>query len=264
MVNWITQLFKNYFKHEGLFLASHISFCAILSLIPLMLIAIAITGSLLGASNDVYQEILQAIANLLPQSKDFLTPNLKQVVGKSHSFGLAGFFLLVFIATLLFGAIERGLDRIFEAEKSRNFFHSRFLAILLMVIISLFFFLPSMADFLTRTLTRYGFEFPLGAILRGPLFYFLFSFFAFVLVVMVIPSHRIRFFPAILGGLFFAVTIFVAKQIFRWYMFRAFAQYSLIYGSLTALILLVLWIYYVSNLLLFSAEIVASLIPSKR
>lgn len=255
----ITEILKNFFKHDGLYLATHISFCALLSLIPLILISFSIVGSLLGSSQEVHRELVAAIADLLPQGKELLTANLNEVVGHHRSFGVWGAGILIFIATLLFGAIERALDIVFESEKSRNFFHSRFVAIGLIGTISLFFFLPTVADFLTRSLTQFGFHFPLGEILRGKTFFFLFAFFAFLLIVVVIPHHRVRFRYASLGGLFFATGIFLAKIIFRWYMLRAFDQYNIIFGSLTALVLLLLWLYYSSNILILAAEMVASL-----
>lgn len=252
-------IFRNFFHHDCLYLATHISFCALLSVIPLLLIVFSIVGFALGSSHDVYQQLVGGIAEFLPQAKDFLLRNLRELVGQRHFSGIFGIFLLIFFATLLFGAIERALDRVFEAEKRRNFFHSRLMAVLLIVVISLFFFLPTAADIFTRLLARFGFHFPLGDWLRGPAFFFLFAYVAFVLIVTVIPHHQIRLRYAALGGLFFSAGIIIAKQIFRWYMLRAFEQYNVIYGSVTAFVLLVLWIYYCSNILLFSSEIVALL-----
>lgn len=259
MPRWLPTFIKNFFRHDDFYLATHISFCAVLSLIPMILIAVSIVGYLLGSSTEVYHHLVHAIADLLPKGQEFLTKNLNEVVSQRHSLGILGVVILIFIATLLFGAIERALDIIFEAERSRNFFHSRLVAILMIGTISLFFFLPTAADLLTRGLARFGFLFPLGDILRGKLFFFLFSFSAFVLMVVMIPNHRVRFRHALSGGLFFAFGIHIAKQIFRWYILRSFEQYNLIFGSLTALVLLLLWIFYVSNILLVSAEIVAAL-----
>lgn len=259
MKRWVPSFIANFFKHDAFYLATHISFCALLSLIPLILIAVSITGYLLGSGTEVYGHLANAIADILPQGKNFLMANLDEVIGQRHSLGALGFVILIFIATLLFGAIEKALDTIFEAERRRNFFHSRLVAILMMGVISLFFFVPTTADILTKGLARYGFAFPLGDILRGKLFFFLFSFLAFVLIVVVVPNHRVRTRFAVWGGLFFAGGVLLAKQIFRWWILRSFEQYNLIYGSLTALVLLLLWIFYVSNILLLSAEIVAHL-----
>lgn len=252
-------IIKNFLKHDGPHWASHIAFCTLLSIVPLMLITVSITGFLLGSSGDVYQQLSMAAADLFPKTKTFLLQNLSNTVHQSHSLGLWGVVILIFIATLLFGAIERALDTIFEAEKSRNFFHSRFIAILLIGIISLLFFMPTAADLLTRALDQFGFHFPLGEILRVKAFFPVFSFLAFFLIMLLIPHRRVRPRYAIFGGLFFAVALFVAKQFFRWYMLRVFDQYNVIYGSLTAIVLLLLWIYYAANILLFSAEIVAYL-----
>lgn len=255
----IWTIVKNYWNHDSLYLATHISFCALLSLIPLLLIVFSIVGFVLGSSETVYQQLVAGVTEFLPPSKDFLLRNLKELVGQRHFSGLFGIFLLVFFATLLFGAVERALDRIFEAEKRRNFFHSRFVAIGLIGFISLFFFLPTAADILTRALERFGFHFPLSDWIRGGVFFFLFSYLAFVLIVLVIPHHQVRFRYAAFGGWIFALGIIVAKQIFRWYMLQSFAQYNVIYGSVTAFVLLLLWIYYCSNILLFASEVVAHL-----
>lgn len=253
------KFFRDFFQHDCPYLATHISFCALLSLIPLLLIVFSLVGFVLGSRDLVYQQIVSGIGDFLPQAKDFLVQNLQEVVGGRHFSGLFGLFLLIFFATLLFGAIERALDKIFEAEKSRNFFHSRLVAIGLIVFISFFFFLPTAADILTRSLQRFGFNFPLGEMLRGKAFFFLFSYLAFVLIVVVIPHHKVRLRYALAGGSVFAVGLVMAKQIFRWYMFRAFEQYNVIFGSVTAFVLLLLWFYYTSVILLFASEIVAHL-----
>ncbi|MDP2599253.1 MAG: YihY/virulence factor BrkB family protein [Deltaproteobacteria bacterium] len=255
----VTAIVKNFFRHDCLYLATNISFCGLLSLIPMILIAVSITGFLLGSSNDIYQQLVSAIVDLLPQGKDFLMNNLREVVGQRHSLGVLGAVMLLFIASILFGAMERSLDIIFESEKRRNFLHSRLVAIGMIMLVSLFFFMPTIADLLTRGLVRFGFYFPLGDIVRGKIFLVLFTFFAFVAIVVIVPHHKVRFRYAAFGGLFFAFGVWVARLWFRWYMVKAFSQYNVIYGSITAMILLLLWFYYVSNILLFSAEIVSYL-----
>ncbi|MBI4223652.1 MAG: YihY/virulence factor BrkB family protein, partial [Deltaproteobacteria bacterium] len=234
----LVTIVQNYFRHDGLYLSSHISFCALLSMIPLLLIVFSVVGFVLGTSHGVYQQLVSGITDFLPQAEDFLVQNLREVVVQRHFSGIFGVFLLIFFATLLFGAVERALDRIFEAEKSRNFFHSRLIAVILIIFISLFFFLPTVADIFTRALNRFGAHFPLGEWIRGPAFFFLFAYVAFVLVVVIIPHHQVRLRYAAFGGLIFALGIIIAKQIFRMYMLRAFVQYNVIYGSVTAFVLL--------------------------
>lgn len=259
MIRAISQVFKNFFKHDCLYLATNISFCALFSLIPLTLIVFAIVGFVLGSSQGVYHQLLHGIDDWLPHIKTFLAGNVREVVGERHSFGIWGVVLLIFFATLFFRALERAFNVIFEADKSRNFFYSQFLSVSLIVMISFFFFMPTAADLLTRSLSRFSFIFPLGDIFRGKVFFILFSYLSFVLIILFVPHHRIKFRYAALGGVIFALGLFIMKQIVRWYMFRALDEYNLIFGSLTAYVLLLLWVYYVSNILLFAAEWVAYL-----
>ncbi|MBI5299005.1 MAG: YihY/virulence factor BrkB family protein [Deltaproteobacteria bacterium] len=255
----VATILKNFFLHDDLFLAANISFYALLSIVPIILIIFSLVGFFLGSSQEVYHQLVTALADLLPQVKVFLLKNLNEVVGQRRSFGVVGLVFLIFIATLLFGAIEKALDVVFATEKKRNFFHSRLIAIALIGFISFFFFLPTAADLFTRGLTHLGLNFPLGVILRGKLFFMLLSFVSFVLVVFLIPHHRVRWKYVLFGGAIFALGIFIAKHFFRWYFLWSFARYNVIYGSLTAFVLLVLWIFYVANILLFSAEVVAYL-----
>ncbi|MBI4126723.1 MAG: YihY/virulence factor BrkB family protein, partial [Deltaproteobacteria bacterium] len=64
---------------------------------------------------------------------------------------------------------------------------------------------------------------------------------------------------AAIGGVIFAGGIALAKFLFRWYMVVAFTRYNIIYGSLTAVVLFVVWIYYVSVILLMATEAAAVL-----
>ncbi len=253
----LLSIFKNFGRHENFYLATHISFCALLSLIPLLLIVFSMMGFLLGSSQTLFQQLVEGAADFLPQAKDFLTANLEEMVAARHFSGIFGFFLLISFATLLFSAIERALDKIFEAERRRNFFHSRLLAVFLIIVFCLLFFLPTAADILTRGLARYGFHFPLGELLRGKIFFILFTYISFVLIVTLIPHHQVRLRYAAFGAFLFAGGVFLAKLFFRWYMLHAFAQYNLIYGSVTAFVLLLLWIYYCVNILLLASEVVA-------
>jgi membrane protein len=80
---------------------------------------------------------------------------------------------------------------------------------------------------------------------------------AFTTIYKVIPNTPIAFRHAAAGGASCAFLFEVAKHIFTWYIGR-FSQYSLVYGSLEAIIILVLWAYYSSIILLFNAEVVSA------
>ncbi len=79
----------------------------------------------------------------------------------------------------------------------------------------------------------------------------------FTFVYKVIPTRKISFNHALAGSALFSALMEFAKHFFVWYVAR-FTSYDLIYGSLGTIVLLVIWGFYVSMILLFCAELVYS------
>lgn len=255
----LSSVFKSFFGDDCLNLAANISFCALLAIIPIAMMMVSIAGYFLGGSQDALQKITAIAGNILPVGKEIFTANLQSILDQRSSLGIVGIVFLVFIATLLVASIERSLDIIFKSVRKRNFFHSRLLGVALIFWITLLFALPTMAQILEGLLERYGFGFPLSDLMEGKAFFILIAFLAYIMTVVVVPNQKVYIRYAAAGGLLFALGIGAAKFIFRWYMLFAMQRYNIIYGSLTAVVLLVIWIYYLSVVILFSAELVAAL-----
>lgn len=239
-------------------LSASISFFAILSVLPMSMIFISILGHVMG-SDGIVGEITRIFAEEIPGAKDILLSNISSLVKSENALGWWGIVSLVLISTILFGSLETALDRIFTSGRKRNFLYSRLLAVFLILVILVFLFLPSVVHFLELFLVKFGYSIPLSAYLSGKTFFVVFAMLSFIAAVMIIPNHKVSFKHAVFGGLIYAVGVAVAKFFFRWYMAMTFSRYNLIYGSLTALVLMVLWVYYLVNILLISAEVVAYL-----
>ena len=105
-------------------------------------------------------------------------------------------------------------------------------------------------------LAHFSITIPLGKIVTGRVFFGVMMIVSFVAAVMIIPNEDVKFKYALVGGLFFAVALGIAKFLFKLYVTHFFYRYNLIYGSLTILVVPVLWIYYLANILLLSSELV--------
>lgn len=81
----------------------------------------------------------------------------------------------------------------------------------------------------------------------------------FMLLYRVLPSQKLSFKAQFPGALFAAVGWLVFSLAFSLYIDN-FANYSYIYGSLTAVVLLLLWLYACMTILLLGAEINAYLL----
>lgn len=254
----IGRIIKSFFKDDCLNFAANISFYALLALIPVGMLMVSIAGYFLGASNEAFQRIVDLATNVIPVGKEIFIANLQSIQDQRASLGIVGILFLFFISTLLVVSIERALDRVFDTPSRRNFFHSHLLGVAIIFWITLLFSLPTMANILEGLLYKYDFHFPLSDLMVGKVYFFLVSFLAYLMIIVVVPNRKIFIRYAVVGGVFFSVTLGVAKHIFSAYMVFAIHRYNIIYGSLTAVVLFVLWIYYLSLIMLFSAEIVSA------
>jgi membrane protein len=76
----------------------------------------------------------------------------------------------------------------------------------------------------------------------------------FGLIFKIFPNRRVRWREAYFGAVFTGVFWEIAKYLFSMYIIRV-VDYSKLYGSLSAIIILFLWLYYSAYIFLFGAEL---------
>lgn len=256
---YIGTIVRNFFRDDCLNYAANISFYALLAVIPVSMLIMSIAGYFLGASHQAFERIVELVGDVLPFGKEVVIANLQSIADQKTSLGIVAILGLFFISTMLVASVERALDSVFDTPTRRNFFHSRMLGIAIIFWITLLFSLPTMVAILEGLLRKYGFVFPLSDLMSGKIYYFLVAFLAYLMVVVVVPNRKVFIRYALVGGVFFSAGMGIAKFLFNAYLQIAMQHYNIIYGSLTAVILFVIWIYYLSSLVLLSAEVVAAI-----
>lgn len=250
---------REFILDDGINLAAGLSFFAILSLIPLVLIVISLLGHFLGKSDLLFEQISVWVLNTLPSVQPEFIEFLRSLVDKKLTSGWIGIAFLFFVASLLFTNIEHILDKILKSSRKRNFWHSRALSIGLILVTGLFFFVPYFLKMLMDQLPTNEPVIEFFGVFQGNLIYFIVHGLVFILLLRFVPNESMRMRNIFQGGLLFAVLIVAARNFFRWYMGVALDRYHFIYGSLTVLVLLILWIYYLSVLFVFCGEVVSAL-----
>ena len=245
-------------EHDLFNLSANISFYAILSLPPLAMIFVSVIGYVVG-TGDIVEQIVHTVTDVIPGAKPIFLSNLQNLMEQRSKLGIWGVGFLLIVSTVLFSSLEGAFDKIFEVEKKRNFLVSRLLAIGVIFIIVVLLFLPFAMRTIQTFMQNYDYSVPLIAYISGKAFFVIFGVLAFTIVIMIVPHQRVYLRYAFLGGIIFATGVAIAKFIFQWYLGVALHRYNLVYGSLTAVILMVIWIYYMTLILLISAEVVAFL-----
>jgi membrane protein len=245
----------NFSADGASFLAQAVAFNAIFAAIPLSLVIVAMFGYIYGTAAGS-ERALESIDRLAPQIYDLVSANLPSVVayrGISGAVGLAG---LVWSAKNVFGAISYGLDRSLGIP-SRHFVVEMIIALVLVPIVGIVLILATAVPLIIsyvvrvtglaslRTLPQVGsYVFSLGLI-------FLMS----TLVYTYLPNRRANPTFGIPGAIVTAVGYSIAQVAFA--IYSAHANFLRIYGALSAIFAVMLWVYFVSMIFLYGAHVSA-------
>jgi membrane protein len=256
---------RNYRTNGDTNQAAAIALYAILSIIPLFILTLLLVGNLFSADPGIQKKLLEGIRQFIPSFSGDLLTQFGQIEEKKELLGWAGIISLIWFSATIFEAIETALNIIFRSKIYRNYFVSKLLAIAMIPlgwavgVVSVG--ITYVAAILARQpLLVQGDVFFLpeayGIIFRYLLPYFLTVLF-FTVVYKVIPTEKVGLKSAIIGSAIFSALMEIAKQFFTWYV-ASYTRYNVIFGSLEAVVILVIWAFYVGLILLFCAELISS------
>ncbi|HLA28023.1 MAG TPA: YhjD/YihY/BrkB family envelope integrity protein [Syntrophales bacterium] len=258
--------FKNYSRNSDVNQAAAISFYAILYLIPFFLLTVLAASYFFGAYTDVQKDISENIKRIHPFFSEDIFAQLIQIVQiekKRHLLGVIGIITLIWSSTIIFGALENALNIIFRAKTLRNIIESKLLAFAMIPfgwIVGVtgmgITYAATAAEKQTLQTGSSGLYYGYAFISRNLLPYLLTV--AFIaLIYMIIPKGKVTLWGALGGAFVFTTLLEAAKYFFTWYIGGS-ASYNLIFGSMETVVLLVIWVFYVSIIFLFCAEIISS------
>jgi membrane protein len=249
------------FKEHGMRQAAALSYYAVFSLFPLTLLLAVAIGDILGPA-VAQEQIRQGLILFLPEETDtinLLQDNIGQALDQSRTFGLIGLIGLTWSALGLFSNLTAALDRAFQVPASRSMWRQRLLAFLMT--------LALIALVITSFITSGVLQLVDALLLTNPSVWIRIGVFflpfginlvIFVLLFRYVPSRHVNWDavwpPAILG----AIALELAKTVFAFYLGN-FADYQFVYGSIAAVIVLMLWAYLLACIFLICAELCSQL-----
>jgi membrane protein len=245
---------------NGFFLASGITFNILINLIPFIMLLLASVGTYLYNDQEVLDYIRAYLRDVAPALDPKIMNNLTDVIQNRRIVGILGFVGFLWLSSCVFGALRTALNIVFQVEKKRGMLRGIGID-LLMILLTGFLLLVSMilSSFVTF-LQGYQGQIPvaIGPTIQWILKYLLPFFLTvcmFFLVYKIIPDERIHFKSALQAALFTGLLWELAKHLFGWYVVHL-AKYSIVYGSLSTLVVFVFWVYYSSTILIVGGELV--------
>lgn len=246
--------------------AAAMTYYTLFSLFPLLLFLVAVSSSVLKSA-DIQAKILEFTAEVFPTSYNLVESNIEQVLRLRGAVSVAGMVGLLWSATAVFSALMQNVNEAWHSAKPRNFFKNRLMALVIvaamvgLVLVSLFF--TTITNLFSRFDVALWNELVNHNSFRwrvfsnwGPMFSI---FLAFLVLYWWGPNTKVRWQEAAWGALVAATGWELVKGAFGWYISSRFARHQLVYGSLGAVIALMLWIYLSNLIILFGAHISAAI-----
>ena len=254
------QALKKFNTDNGFFLSSGIAFNILINLIPFSILLLAVFGVYLYNDQEVLGHMRTYMRNLAPTMDPEIMSNLLDVIKNRQAMGILGFAGLTWFSTWVFSSVRIALNIVFEVGKPRGIIRAFGVDLLMVGVVgTLFLVNMALSSFVTVLQQGYLGWIPvvMGPTILWMLRYLLplvFTYCMFFLVYKVIPNKMVHFKPALKAALFASLLWELAKHLFAWYVTNI-ATYSIFYGSLSALAVFVLWVYYSSMILVVGGEL---------
>lgn len=235
------------------------SFYIITASIPFMMLFLALLKFIIPITEA---EAVRMVGSLVPNAlKSFAETVIKELFAKSTAIISITGVTAVWSASRGVAAVERGVKKVYRIKEHKNLFldivFSVFHTILFLAAILITLVIMVFGGTVYSIANRYfgwliKLEQIFGEVHEVMLFIGFSVFFTFVYKVFAGRGAKLR--EQIAGSLFTALGWFVFSFIFSVYV-ENFANYSYVYGSLTVIVLMMLWLYSCMVILLLGAEI---------
>jgi membrane protein len=252
------QALKKFNGDNGFFLSSGISFNVLINLIPFILLLLALVGTYLYNDQEVFNHIRGYFREVAPALDPKIMKSLTDVIENRQTVGILGFAGVLWFSTLLFASLRIALNIVFMVEKSRGILRGIGIDLLMIFLAGILLLVSMILSYLVTFQQGYHGQISLaiGPTIQWVLKYllpFFLIYCMFCLIFKIIPNKKVHFKSALQAAFFTSLLWESAKHLFGWYVVNV-ADYSMLYGSLSTLVIFVLWVYYSSTILVVGAE----------
>lgn len=244
--------------------AAQLSFYFLLSMFPFLIFLSALSGIVFAGQSRLYAEMMGYLSEVMPKSAyDIVRATVDEITAGASGGKLSlGLLAALWTASAGLDAVISGLNDAYAIKERRPWWRRRLVAAILTVTLAV---LAGVAVLLALYGGYFGGlladEFGLGEIFGR--FWFaiqisfppLFMLLAFAIIYRFGPDVRERGWHALMPGSFVGVALFMAATgAFRLYL-TYFDSYNKTYGSLGAVIVLMMWLYMSGLAVLVGGEV---------
>jgi YihY family inner membrane protein len=251
--------------NQGLLLAGAVAYYALLSIVPLLILIMIVLSHWIAPA-ELLATLGRYLEWLLPGQSTAVVRELASFMAHRDVAGWLLLLTMLFFSSLAFTVLENAMSVIFVhrvAVRRRHFLVSAVLPYCYILSLGLGLLVVTLVSGSLQAMGEQGIDFvgrhwSLGRV-SGVLLYLLgFAGEVFILtsVYMVMPVGRLSLRHALIGGVTAAVLWELTRRVLVWYL-ATISQVSVVYGSLTTAIVVLLSLEIGATLLLFGAQVIS-------
>lgn len=245
--------------------AAGMAYYTLFSFFPLLIVLVTIVSYFVDGA-EASSRVTQMVISVIPVSQDFVENNIQRILIVRNSVGLLSLLVFLWSGSNAFSMMVHHITKAWPENERRSFFQKRLFGLAMVILIILVLFVLMLSSTLLNVLVKFRDTMPgidllfsswlwhLGA----KMLYWVVPFLFFYSLYRIIPMGRVPVKAAGFSAVGITVLWRLASMGFQWYLSSGFARYEVIFGSLSAVIALLLWIYISSLILFFGAHLCAA------
>ncbi|SDT29031.1 membrane protein [Paenibacillaceae bacterium GAS479] len=256
-------MFSRFQDDEVPALGAQLTYYLLLSFFPFLIFLV----SLLGYLNLNGDELINEFILMLPEDGgNTVRTILSEVsVGSSGTLLSIGMIGTIWAASNGINAVIKGINKAYDEEENRPFWKVRGISLLATIVLAIVIILVVVLLIFGRVIGEYMFQkldYPAGFEPIWTVVSFLLPLAAMILVFTLLywitPNRKLNFRDVLPGACFATIGWIVTSILFSFYVSQ-FGNYTKTYGSLGGVIVLLVWLYLSSIIIVLGGEINAAL-----
>lgn len=267
-VSFIIGLIKKIFKDDIIGNGAQLAYFLMLAFIPFSIFLITLIGKSRISSDD----LLMFLSTIMPKTSfELIKTTIGTIIDTQRSDVMWGSIILaIWVSSSGFGAVIKGLNMSYDVQETRSYILRKFLSIVYTLLLAwtiamtllLFVFGGVIEKFIILKLHHqflinifwYAGRYSIILIVMFIIFLFLYN---------VTPCKRLGWKEVMPGAIFTTIGWIVTSLIFTFYV-NNFNNYARIYGGLSAVFAIMIWLFISSLTLLVGGELNAYIIEYKK
>jgi membrane protein len=263
-IKFIVRLYQKAFHDDIFSRAAQVAFYFSFSIFPLLLFLVTLFGLILDSTSEYQNELFGYLRQIMPKTAYELVKNTIIEVTQNSSAGKLtfGFLVAIWSASAAIDSLRVALNHVYSLKETRYYWTTKSISLALTIAFGTLFFIALGIIFYGSHLIIYIFDYFSFAIPSYWILLLLKIIIAFLVVKLlfgvifnVLPNHKkFRWYWTSSGANVGIILWLILSFGFRLYL-QYFDTYARTYGSLGAMIVLMLWLYLTALVILIGGAI---------